>query len=48
LRQAPPMSAVRVAYAIRWLELEDGVERPPWGEWITHGLSGSGQLPVAP
>jgi hypothetical protein len=27
-------SAVRVAYAIRWLELGDGVERPTWKGWL--------------
>jgi hypothetical protein len=27
-------SAVRVAYAIRWLELGDGVERPAWRVWL--------------
>jgi hypothetical protein len=27
-------SAVRVAYAIRWLELGDGSERPAWREWL--------------
>ena len=27
-------SAVRVAYAIRWLELSDGIERPAWREWL--------------
>src|SRR5919197_4159659 len=30
------MSAVRVAYALRWLEIEDGIERPPSGEWMAH------------
>ena len=39
--QAPPgsdralgASAVRVAYAIRWLEIEDGVDRPGWRDWV--------------
>jgi hypothetical protein len=27
-------SAVRVAYAIRWLELGDGIDRPSWREWL--------------
>jgi hypothetical protein len=27
-------SPVRVAYAIRWLELSDGSERPGWREWL--------------
>jgi hypothetical protein len=27
-------SAVRVAYAVRWLELNDGVDRPPWKTWL--------------
>ena len=26
----PPLAAVRVAYALRWLELGDGQTRPPW------------------
>jgi hypothetical protein len=25
---------VTVAYAIRWLELGDGVARPPWATWL--------------
>lgn len=25
--------AVRVAYAVRWLEIADGVELPPWPAW---------------
>jgi hypothetical protein len=27
-------SPVRVAYAIRWLELGDGVARPAWRAWL--------------
>jgi hypothetical protein len=27
-------SAVRVAYAVRWLELGDDVERPAWRDWL--------------
>lgn len=26
---------VRVAYAVRWLELGDGQARPPWATWLT-------------
>ena len=25
--------AVRVAYAVRWLEITDGVDLPPWLAW---------------
>ena len=25
---------VTAAYAIRWLELGDGIPRPPWGSWL--------------
>src|SRR5262245_9245277 len=28
------VSPVRVAYAIRWLELGDGVARPGWRTWL--------------
>ena len=28
------VNAVRVAYAIRWLELRDGSPRPPWRTWL--------------
>ena len=32
---APPLAGpVRVAYAIRWLELGDGRLRPSWASWI--------------
>ena len=27
-------SSVRVAYAIRWLELGDGLPRPAWRHWL--------------
>jgi hypothetical protein len=29
-REATRIEAVRLAYAIRWLELGDGIARPPW------------------
>jgi hypothetical protein len=32
LDEAP--GAVRVAYAMRWMELGDGVGRPDWREWV--------------
>ena len=32
--RADVMSAVAVAYAIRWLELGDGVDRPHWAAWL--------------
>ena len=32
---APPFAGpVRIAYAIRWLELGDGAARPPWATWL--------------
>ncbi len=32
--QALSGSAVRVAYAIRWMELGDEIERPAWRNWL--------------
>jgi hypothetical protein len=32
-------SAVRVAYALRWLELGDGKPRPTWAELVCRGAS---------
>ena len=34
-----PIGPIRVAYAIRWLELGDGVARPAWSELIESPLS---------
>jgi hypothetical protein len=32
-------SAVRVAYALRWLELGDGHERPAWTDLLAAGAA---------
>jgi hypothetical protein len=40
-----PTDAVRVAYAIRWLELGDDRLRPLWEHWT--GTATSGQHPLA-
>ena len=32
-----PVSPIRVAYALRWLELGDGVERGSWSELVATG-----------
>ena len=33
--------AVRVAYALRWIELARGVEQPVWPLWLAGRLSGA-------
>jgi hypothetical protein len=33
-------TAVTVAYAIRWLELGDGVGRPSWAAWLAESSAG--------
>ena len=32
---------VTAAYALRWLELGDGIARPAWGAWLAHAAPGT-------
>lgn len=32
---------VTAAYAMRWLELGDGIPRPPWDSWLADSASGA-------
>jgi hypothetical protein len=44
---APPgVGPVAVAYAIRWLELGDRVERPRFEAWLAESASGPVRLPA--
>ena len=42
---AAPKGPVAVAYAIRWLELGDRVERPAFEIWLAESATGPVRLP---
>ena len=43
---AAPQGPVAVAYAIRWLELGDHVERPAFEIWLAESATGPVRLPA--
>ena len=43
---AVPRGPVAVAYAIRWLELGDRVERPAFEIWLAESATGPVRLPA--
>ena len=43
---AAPRGPVAVAYAIRWLELGDRVERPAFEIWLAESATGPVRLPA--
>jgi hypothetical protein len=43
---ATPGGAVAVAYAIRWLELGDRIERPAFEVWLAESATGPVRLPA--